>query len=364
MSEFSRRDVLASLGTGITVNVSVETVGAVDPRQGVTEHWKRDTESELLSPVTTSGNALYFGKGNNIVSLTEGGDERWANQLDGGRIKSRPVVDGNLVFVSAFSKVYAIDKNTGEVNWSVETGWGGNSRPSVTGDALYVSSGASDEEESSGAILRIKRGSGRKAWEYSLNGDTWSQPALRGNSVFGADRAGNVYAINRQTGTGTWKQNINGEITTSISTSRQRIFVVSADGNLYVLSLQDGSQLSTWSVGHPLVGTKPIVKNQELYVSSGSKIHAFGLRNQQKQWEKDAEAAVTRPVMKEGRIYYTSMDNTIESIDSESGAKNWRVEFPRVQKADMVFDSITHPPEVLGNRLYVTTRAGSIYALG
>ncbi|PSQ49699.1 hypothetical protein BRD15_02980 [Halobacteriales archaeon SW_6_65_15] len=355
--------MLASLGTGIAVNVSVGTAGAVDTRQGVTEHWKRNTESELLSPIATSKNALYFGKENSIVSLTVTGDQRWINQLNGGRIKSRPIVDGDSVFVSAFNKVYSIDRPTGEINWSVETGWGGNSSPSVTGDALYVSSGASGDE-SSGAVLRIERESGRKAWEYSLNGDSWSQPALRGDSVFGADRAGNIHAIDRQTGTEVWRQNIGNEITTSISTSRHGVYVVSDDGSLYVLNPRDGSQLSAWSVGHPLVGTKPITSNQKLYVSSGSKVHTFDLKNQQKLWEKEVGTAVTRPVVKGGSIYYTTMGNAIESTASESGTENWRVEFPRVQRSDMVFDSITHPPEVLGNQLYVATRGGSIYALG
>ena len=81
--------------------------------------WKLPFREWVLSPVVSAGK-VYVGSGESLHCVSVDGERLWKTKT-GGAVSYITVAGQTVYFGSYDNKLYAVDKETGEVRWDVET---------------------------------------------------------------------------------------------------------------------------------------------------------------------------------------------------------------------------------------------------
>ncbi|MDR5674265.1 PQQ-binding-like beta-propeller repeat protein [Halalkaliarchaeum sp. AArc-GB] len=132
------------------------------------------------------------------AALTSGcqglaGDDRLEWRFEtGGSVTSVPAVDDGMVYTGSRDRsVYAIDRFTGEKEWTFDTGGTiYNSAPVISEDTLYVG-GASG----SGCVHALDRDSGEEKWQFDTDGTVHDSPTIAAGTLYVGSNDGHLYAV-------------------------------------------------------------------------------------------------------------------------------------------------------------------------
>jgi outer membrane protein assembly factor BamB len=199
-----------------------------------------------------------------------GAVKRWFVNLGGGI--SYPLIVGNQVFVTVAdsgtygSRLYALNANTGSVNWGpVELGgtyfWSG----------LTYDNGRVFTVNWSGRMEAFDANSGALQWTIQLQGnaDVSSPPTAFGGLVYtaGAGVGGTVFAVDEATGAVVWTGSVMNGDNSSPAVSSSGAYVSYACGQAYDFAPSTGGLEWHRSTGCEGGGGKtPVLANGRLYV--------------------------------------------------------------------------------------------------
>ena len=258
----------------------------------------------LFSPATNSVVKLDIETGN-IIWRFDGA--RGGQYIEGGAISGGTFVIGN-----SNGSVYALDTDTGELKWTLETGHRVWATPLIVEDTVYI--GSMDRNLyalslSDGTVLwkfsaqgafastpalqdgilyigtfgnrvyAIDADDGTEVWRFPAEkpGDSWfwGSPAVDGDAVYAVDVKGTVYKLNAETGEEIWpsaskltpKQNEKNAPVRggpALTEDGSTLLISSQNGSLYALSTTDGSQ--QWSAESDGQGyVTPVVDGDVVY---------------------------------------------------------------------------------------------------
>jgi len=126
---------------GISSSTS-DTMVAVDATDG-TVQWQRPTVSKPGPPTYANAGVFagsYRSEGGQLVAHdTSDGTQQWSYELSTGSRVGQPAVGNDTVVASGGPLVLAVDAETGTLNWQFDVGGGAETKPVVSGDILYVS---------------------------------------------------------------------------------------------------------------------------------------------------------------------------------------------------------------------------------
>jgi outer membrane protein assembly factor BamB len=282
--------------------------------------WEFQAANGFAAPPTIDGDTVYVSAGNGRVyalALPDGA-LRWkydAKEELGGR----PVLAGGTLFVMSLDDtLFALDARTGAWKWhhrrpgrGIDRGYTirGAATPVVLGDAVFA--GYSD-----GFVVALELATGQVRWEAPVapQGDYVDVDGLwaDGNRVFAGAYSGAVVAADAATGVTAWTFRAPG--VTRVVGQKGLVFAVSPS-QLFGLASDTGAQV--WSAplgGAP--GQNPALAGPWLLVPAGD----GGLR-----------------------FVEPSTGRTLRSFNAGSG--------------------VSGEPAVRGNRVYVLSNQGVLYAL-
>jgi outer membrane protein assembly factor BamB len=282
--------------------------------------WEHQAANGFAAPPTIDGDTVYAAGGDGRVyalALADGA-LRWkydTRQELGGK----PVVAGGVLLVMSLDDtLFALDARTGAHRWhqrretpGIDRGYTirGTATPVVLGDTVYA--GYSD-----GYVDAVEVATGEIRWEASLApaGDYRDVDGLwaDGNRVFAGAYSGAVVAANAGTGISEWVFRAPG--VSRVFGAKGLVFAVSAT---QLLALTPDTGTLVWRV--PLVGAPgqtPALAGRWLLVPSGS----GGLR-----------------------FVEPTTGRTLRTFNAGSG--------------------VSGEPAVRGNRIYVLSNQGVLYAL-
>lgn len=119
----------------------------------------------------------------------ETGEERYHVESEARSMSSPSVDEGIVYFGSHDHRLYAVDDAAnGEVNWTFEAGSAIVSSPTLVPDSGLVAIGANDD-----SIHLIQMSDGAEIWSDRLDGVVSSVPVVVGGSLFVSDAAGKVW---------------------------------------------------------------------------------------------------------------------------------------------------------------------------
>jgi outer membrane protein assembly factor BamB len=281
--------------------------------------WKRHLGSVSSVPLVL-GDTVYVGTDDGaLVALSiKDGAQKW-RYVTKGAILHPPVVSGDLlIFSNAGDKVYAVERATGKWRWQYERetpdeftvrGHGG---VTVAGNVVYA--GFAD-----GNVVALAAATGDVQWVRSLAGDKTqfvdvdTTPVIDSGLLFAASSSGGLYALDVTNGTEKWRAPINGA--SDVTLADGRLYVAAAETGLYALD-RGGHVL--WREGLSRAGdpSRPIINGNYLFLSTAA----------------DGLFVVDK---RTGQLY-----------------QSWNPG-----------DGITSEPSIVGDRLYVLSNGGVLYAM-
>ena len=130
------------------------------------------------------------------------GDQLWRYDIpreSWGELWAGPVVVKGMVYVGAFNgRMYALDADTGELNWSYATRDAIRWSAVVEQDTAYFAS-------TDGYVYALDAFTGDLRWRYETEGKLWVGPVVIGGSVYQGPGDPHLYALDAVTGELRWR---------------------------------------------------------------------------------------------------------------------------------------------------------------
>jgi outer membrane protein assembly factor BamB len=264
-------------------------------------------------------NRLYIGtlSGNLIAFDLQQGVVLWQMALTGG-VRFAPAVSEGRVYVHTRTEtggiVYALDAESGAMQWQIETQGFGNSSPVwashilvVSGEDLLALDPETGEEigragasftsfggtlVTEGTVYAVGAGiqnetvlaldavTGNVHWRVNVPGVfIFSRPALdvASQTLVVGSTGGIVYGLDSKTGAIRWDFTVDGPIRSDIQIQNGITYLTSGNGTLYVLDAQTGVLLANARLGSVFTYGPPLVTPEWVYTLNGSFLYALEL---------------------------------------------------------------------------------------
>lgn len=192
---------------------------AVDAASG-SERWTTSLGDTVRSSPTVVNGTVYVGsRERTIVAIdAETGGEQWAlheaedgksDEDDSGGCPTcivvpgfdggvTPTVNNGTIYAASDSKLYAIDTEQGQLEWSLNGVSDSGSAPTVANGTVYVG-------EEDGTLIAVDTSSGREKWRLSEpTAPIRSSPTVGDGTVYVGTNDRNLYALNAETGRIEW----------------------------------------------------------------------------------------------------------------------------------------------------------------
>lgn len=168
------------------------------------------------------------------------------------------------------------------------------------------------------------------AWEFQVQGDVVSSPAVYDGKLYFGARSGSVYALDARTGQLLWDYSSDGWVDASPAVSSAAVFAPSMDGRLYALDRLDGNLLWSAELGGPSASS-PLYQDGKVYVGVGlprNSLKAFDALTGAQLFEKRTALPGGQPVdcapSSDGEtVFFGANDGRAYAVDAGSGASSW-----------------------------------------
>jgi outer membrane protein assembly factor BamB len=197
--------------------------------------------SHILADILVVDGTMYipFQAGGVTAMTIADYKEIWSYPTEEG-VWSKPLLVNNMIVISSLDHhLYAVDKDTGELQWKLDLEGGVASTPLLANDRLYVGSYNKKLFEISldGKILNT----------YETQNWVWGTPAIDENGiVYVADLSGYVHAVDSQNNLSeVWsKQIATRGIRSGPLVYGDNVIVAARDGFVYWIDRRDGVTLT------------------------------------------------------------------------------------------------------------------------
>ena len=295
----------------------------------------------VVSPPVAGADFVIFGRGRDLSRVSETGQTQWKSSMaEGSFWLSRPVIDGNTVFVGALDDrlhAYVVSNgielwNARAKNWIVST-------PTIRDGVAFF--GSND-----GNVYAADTSTGFYRWSAQTALAVQSQPEIGvmggREAVFAGGTDKSVYAIDKQTGSIVWKGPAGGTAGSPLFYQNSIIFG-SSDGKVYSYSSERACSLVTPREAQ-VVGTKELVV-------SGSFVSEAGSANVQVQindgpWENANTTESGWVYLVDPKAKLVTGLNTISCKVSDAAGEESGPTFTTV--------AINHDPSIPSSQLVVT----------
>lgn len=300
------------------------------PKKNVREAWSFNAEGDIWgNPVIVDG-VLYFGSENGIFHSVDGsnGEEIWRNEV-GGAVSPPALIDGTVYFSAVKvtnmegrnpeveadkpGTVYALDPDSGDINWAFEKNYQILSPPAVDNDTVYV--GCWDTN-----FYAINAETGEEKWRFEEAENVFcgTKAALLNGTLYIGNHDHNLYAINADDGSLIWSFETEDKVVSSAVATQDGIYVGSLDDHLYGVDPETGEELWDFKAAGP-IASSPAYKDNVLYVGSGgNSIHAVNSNSGDGIWSYDVDGSVvSSPLVSNGTIYVGSNDKKVYSLENK-----------------------------------------------
>ena len=314
-----------------STNLPVSTIGAA-PVPGDWPMFQRDPSHSA------------FASDPDVVPT---GSLKWRFETEEPIFSSPAVVGGRVYLTTGDRRIVALDGDSGDLIWEHKTGGPVHSSPAVAGD--FVFAGLID-----GTVLALNKDSGEVRWEFDTESGVFSSPAAYQGALYVSGAEGNIFALDAMTGEELWSFSTDGTVVASPAVNQEVVAVNSRDEWLYIINRETGShRLSHYvsfyarsSAFKSLASGSPVLKDDLLYVVDGyGNLIAVDWHNRALPFER-----LGRSIM-----YYLSLSGILDRFPNQKGFV-WGFRDPGGS-------SFIGAPAVAGDRLYISSTSGTLFAL-
>jgi len=289
---------------------------AVTPQGAVS--WAYDTAGWVSSsPAIGANGTIYVGSADNYLhAINPDGTRRWrisTGSVDGSPspVYSSPIItdDGRVIFASEGGRVFSVDQDTGQIQWTYLMAAHTVSSPAVgPGGKIYIGCG-------NGQLVALNP-NGTLAWTFNTGGQIYSTPAIGDDgTVYVTSQDGRLYAINPD-GTSRWSFFAPPNISSSPAIGYDGTIYFGSQSGLFYAVNPNGTQKWVYDTYSP-IGSSPLVDpgNSVFFGTQSGRMYALKSDGTLK-WQIDLGDRIdsSPAVGSAGTIYVGSFDNGLYAI--------------------------------------------------
>lgn len=280
----------SELTTGGFFSQRQSIVWALDAETGE-ERWRFDGATGIYVEGGALGEELFVignGDGNVYALDRESGALQWTFETD-HRVWSTPLIVSDTVYVGSMDRnLYALDLASGDLKWAFERDGAFGAKPVLSDDTLYI--GAFDD-----AVYAIDAETGEERWRFPGDDWFWGSLAVHEGTVYAVDVKGRVYALDAENGDERWNkflvtdqnQPVPVRAGLTLSEDGSKIFVSAENGVLYALDTTDEGFVDWSSPADGQGLSDPVVDGSFVYqtlIRGTSRIRALEIDRGREAW--------------------------------------------------------------------------------
>ncbi|MBP0455695.1 PQQ-binding-like beta-propeller repeat protein [Kitasatospora sp. RG8] len=287
----------------------------VDVADG-TERWRSSLDGWVYSLDAADGVLCCGVRGGGVqLRSAAGGAELWRAddaQQDYENPQSGPSLVGGAAYYYGGGRLRCVDPRGAGLRWSFPVGEDVPSRPVERAGVLYVTAGT--------RVYALDAASGAERWRFDAPVVLFTPPALDADAVYVVDYLGNVYALDAATGRDRWR---------GVTGSRQGAEpVVVSDGMvlvgsgevLYAFESAGGRERWRYTARGEIVGSPAVADGLVHLGSRDQSLHTLDLASGQLRWELGTKGELTgSPVAVGGKVFVGSKDRCVYALDAYYG---------------------------------------------
>ncbi len=298
----------------------------------LSESWIFKTNGRVYCTPAVSFDAVLFGSADScFYSVNKNtGKLNWSFRTNGS-IHSDPVVsESDVLFGSFDGYLYSLDVASGKLNWKFASGgekildvWDYYlSSPKVSKEIVYWGSG-------DGHLYAIDFVSGRLKWKFKACGIIHASPAIDEDTVYIGDFSGYFYALDAISGELIWKSRTigetyfpNGEVQKGAVVIDGVVYFGSRDYNVYALDAKTGRGRWNMKEGGSWVIATPTVYENHLYFGTSDTHRFYCLRKADGKiiWQISLPMRVYgSAVVNNNIVWFGCFDGKLRGVDPKTG---------------------------------------------
>lgn len=288
----------------------------------------------------------------------------WEFETDGPIEGSPTVVGGSVYVVSDERYLYAVDAETGELEWEYEAGeyeFRPELRvriPTVVDGTVYVTSGG----YANGTLHAVDVESRESRWTVTIDGEA-TVPTVTEDAVY-LPNAGDVTAFDSQDGDRLWTHPLEqggglfgpapAVVDGTVYVGGRPQGVETAPPEFHAIGADDGE--TSWISQARASFSAPTMVD-DLVFFGGSPTTAFDADTGEVEWTVDISGSyglVSSPTVAGGTVFVGDTDGVVYALAADSGDEHWTFE---------TNDSVTSSPTVADGTVFVGSHDGRVYGL-
>lgn len=332
-----------------------------------TVRWQRDIRGTTGLAVHDTLCIAAVDQG--VVALQADGTPAWRFTTAGSFML--PTVGKQSVYVTSagstddeYGYLHAVDIKSGTENWRFElTGKGSKTSPAVVGETVYVANGGSE------SLYALDADTGALQWSLDDIGPAYTSLAVVDETVYVGtqgrlfdDNDGAVYAIDTDTGTVQWRSATNDEIASPLTVTADSVYVGGKSGLVYAIDSDTGDKNWQYSTGDS-VESSPAVVGGTVYIGSDdNSVYALDATIGTVEWQFETNSTVrSSPLVVNDTVLVGSTDGSIYALTAADGSKRWHLSLSN-QDTSLFADHVSAGPVALEDMIYAAN-GETIYGL-
>jgi len=333
--------------------------GETGPKSDVTVQWSTKSDAFATSPLAVDG-SLFITAEEKLVALDRTATRRWGVDEPDLEPLRAPAVDSNHVYAtysgpagnSYTGDIIAVDRETGERQWTASTGNQIWAQPTVVDGTVYI--GGVDT-----MMYALDAESGEQRWSVRAGRSIEAAVCVGNDTVYVPTPAqyttetdpGYLLAVDAESGSEQWSTEFDQGLASAPAFADGTVYVGGGGDSLHAINAADGSK--RWSrVAGDTVASAPAVVDGVVYIGSqGGEIYALDAEDGLVRWSYDTGDSIkSDPVVADGVVYIGTSSGTVYALDTEEGTELWSA---------TVDGEIEREPAVMGGSIIVPSRPGT-----
>jgi outer membrane protein assembly factor BamB len=276
----------------------------------------------LNSSESTGTSEIILSRGNpqrtgiyDVPTIRNQPDVKWQTKVGSTLLISPLIVDDILYTGSADGKLYALNIETGEENWSV-SGFGHlENSGGVSGDVIVAGGYSRD-------VKALDRHTGSELWSFQTENIIQAAPLIVGERVYIATYQA-VYALDLDSGSLIWEVSTGNEDAFMGAPAYDEGVIYTTGGKL-LLALEADTGKEIWRVEKDEMFLALAVANGFVYVGNWNKeFYAFDQGTGEERWKFQAEGELWSPPAVNEEIVYVGNVDMFYALNAQTGELRW-----------------------------------------
>ena len=231
--------------------------------------WKYDGDGEkIFAPLVEAPDGSYYASsesGDLLIFDPATGAVKNKVHLGKAVAWGAMAIDAQRLYIATIQhKVYAVEFQSGKIDWSVDAGGAVAGGVTLSGGKLYVGT-------FTGQVLALDAQTGKTLWTAKADGWVWQAPVAAGDTIFATDLKGTLRALSAADGSPAWNKSLGGPVQAAPAVDGGTVYIGTTGGIVRAYSAADGTQKWEQTITGGVFGTLRAFSGKLYITISGTK---------------------------------------------------------------------------------------------